>query len=178
MTKRVAVQVQPAGASKGEGGPAAGALPQEDGRTNSQSYHSMDAHGLLIIANLCRSRVLPPQSDVLYARVLCSNHKGGKWKWDSPCQRNASLTVGMSDIVRWAAAHAATTTTSTAWPFAQITSGEFPYYWAQVFRLAANLYQDASFEAIVQKLPYGTGVSPRYVLDLTEPSTVPVPALD
>ena len=39
LSKRIAVQVQPAGAEVKHGGPDAGALPREDGRTNSQSYH-------------------------------------------------------------------------------------------------------------------------------------------
>ena len=39
LSKRIAVQVQPAGAETKHGGPDAGALPREDGRTNSQSYH-------------------------------------------------------------------------------------------------------------------------------------------
>ena len=43
---------------------------------------------------------------------------------------------------------------------------------AQVFRRSANLFANASYEAIVQSLP-GGGVSPKYVLDLTEPYTGP-----
>ena len=54
----------------------------------------------------------------------------------------------------------------------QITDGEAPYYWPQVFRRAANLYRNSSYEAIFQALPDG-GVSPKYVLDLTEPYTGP-----
>ena len=104
--------------------------------------------------------------------MQCNSKKKGKWKWDSPCQTNASATVSVTDIVDWAAEHADRTNTSTTWPFPQITGGEFPFYWAQIFRRAANLYQNASLEAIVQKLPYGTGTSPRYVLDLTDPSAL------
>jgi len=43
---------------------------------------------------------------------------------------------------------------------------------AQVFRRAANLYKNASYEQIVRGLPEG-GVSPKYVLDLLEPYAGP-----
>ena len=60
LSTRIAEQVQPAGAKSKDGGPGPGALPQEDGRTNSQSYHSMDADGkpFHFKQNLSHSRLL------------------------------------------------------------------------------------------------------------------------
>jgi hypothetical protein len=75
------------------------------------------------------------------------------------------LTVAVEDVPRWAAPFVRG---AAKWPFRQISDGDAPYYWAQVYRRAANLFQNRSYEAIVQGLPEG-GVSPRYVLDLVEP---------
>ena len=96
----------------------------------------------------------------------------------------------LADIPSWAAPYARG---EKKWPFAQISDDDAPYYWAQVappslarcvpaiqvncanaqvFRRSANLFANASYEAIVQSLP-GGGVSPKYVLDLTEPYTGP-----
>ena len=168
VTRRIAEQVQPMGAEAKHGGPRAGALPQEDGRTNSQSYHSMDADGLLMLAQLCLP-VVGTTQDLLNAVVPCDTKGKGKAHWgEDLCKANRSLLVSLSDVPRWAARfvgpHA-----SSKWPFEQISSDDAPYYWAQVFRRAANLYQNSSYEAIVQSLPEGAGVSPRYVLDLIEP---------
>ena len=55
LEKRIAVQVQPAGAEVKHGGPDAGALPREDGRTNSQSYHRCRS------LSTCHRALLPTQ---------------------------------------------------------------------------------------------------------------------
>ena len=168
LRDRLAVQVQPAGASVEHGGPNAGALPMEDSRTNSQSYHSMDADGLLILAQLCAQT--PNAPDVIHTSTPCFDwKKRSKHKWYSPCKDNSSLRVTLADVPDWAAPYAANV---TAWPFRQITSYEYPYYWAHVFRRAANLFHNATYERIVQGLPDG-GVAPKYILDLIEPYVGP-----
>ena len=64
LSKRIAVQVQPAGAEVKHGGPDAGALPREDGRTNSQSYHR------------CRSPPPPLARGLLVENMLASLLRG------------------------------------------------------------------------------------------------------
>lgn len=170
--RRVAEQVQPQGAEAKHGGPGAGALPQEDGRTNSMSYHSMDADGLLMLAALCiRAGHAPEQ--LLTQAVPCDTKKKGRARWgEDLCKANRSLSVSLADVPSWAARYVGPRA-SSKWPFEQISSDDAPFYWAQVFRRAANLYRDAGYEAIVQSLPEAAGVSPRYVLDLIEPYTGP-----
>merc|ERR1711879_892426 len=90
-------------------------------------------------------------------------------KWKSPCENDPKKQVSLVDVPRWAAPYASG---RQKWPFEQITSGEEPYYWPHVFRRAANLYNNASYEAIVQSMPEG-GIAPKYVLDLVEPYTGP-----
>lgn len=172
LSKRIAEQVQPQGAEVKHGGPEAGALPMEDGRTNSESYHSMDADGLLIVAQLCLHVPGAPHN-LLTAAVGCDTKSKGKAHWGKDlCKANHSLSVRLADVPIWAAQFIGPDAPSK-WPFEQISSNDAPYYWAQVFRRAANLYHNAGYEAVVQCLPEGSGVSPRYVLDLFEPYTGP-----
>jgi hypothetical protein len=169
LTTRIAEQVQPAGAESKHGGPDGGALPEEDGRTNSESYHSMDADGLLILAQLCLQLPSTPRN-LLTARVPCHTKSKGKAKWgEDLCKADPTKTVALADVPRWAAPFVRG---DAKWPFVQISSDDAPYYWAEVFRRAANLFGNSSYEDIVQSLP-GGGVSPKYVLDLIEPYTGP-----
>ena len=102
----------------------------------------------------------------LSARVPCHTKSKGRARWgEDLCKADPSLTVAVEDVPRWAAPFVRG---AAKWPFRQISDGDAPYYWAQVYRRAANLFQNRSYEAIVQGLPEG-GVSPRYVLDLVEP---------
>eukprot|EP01052_Picozoa_sp_SAG31_P028367 SAG31_NODE_2731_length_5175_cov_1.794129_4_plen_447_part_00 len=160
LNKRIAEQVAPAGAERKYGGPMAGALPMEDGRTNSQSYHSMDADGLLILAQLCND------TNLLHATVPCATKTKGPEHWARHLC-DSSSRVSLVDVPEWAARFAAG---REGWPsgFKQISGDEAPYYWPQVFRRAANLYKNASYENVVLNLPHG-GVAPKYVLDLIEP---------
>lgn len=99
----------------------------------------------------------------------CRAKWDGHAKLDSPCKADPTKQVSLADVPSWAAPFALG---KEKWPFQQISSGDEPYYWPQVFQRAANLYSNASYEAIVQALPAG-GVSPTYVLELTEPYLAP-----
>merc|ERR1712232_1334263 len=104
----------------------------------------MDADGLLLLGQLCSQLLHSPA--LLHSSVPCQAHWDGHAKWKSPCEDDPTKRVALADVPRWAAPYAIGKET---WPFEQITSGEGPYYWPQVFRRAANLYSNASYEAIV-----------------------------
>merc|ERR1712228_667384 len=123
LENRIALQVQPSGADTNHGGPSAGALPMEDGRTNTQNYHSMDAAGLLMLARLCSQ--LPDFPDLMHASVPCRAKWDGHAKWKSPCKDDSSKRVSLADVPSWAAPYALG---KLKWPFQQITRGEEPYY--------------------------------------------------
>jgi hypothetical protein len=134
----------------------------------------MDADGLLVLGQLCSQSIAPSpagsqDAGIIHATVPCKYKRGGK-NHHNHCEAAAAkdpgaARVSLADVPKWAAPRVLGT---IKWPFKQITDGEAPYYWPQVFRRAANLYRNSSYEAIVQGLPEG-GVTPKYVLDLTEP---------
>merc|ERR1712039_624159 len=101
----------------------------EDGRTNTESYHSMDADRLLTLAQLCLQLTASP--DVLHAKVTCRDKWDGHARWKSPCKDDPSKQVSLVDVLNWAAPYVQG---KESWPFQQISTGEYPYYWPQVFR--------------------------------------------
>ena len=111
-----------------------GALPLEDKRTKSQSYHAYDAQALLRLARLCRR--FSTQSVDLFAFETADGR-------------------GLAKMMRWLAPYARREPPPTPWPFKQVERFN-PLAYTKVFRSAAKAWGGAAaaaYEKIAEAQP-------------------------